>query len=85
MAWRVLEVGDETWNISVAAERRANTDQWGLVLSFRSSGPIPRRFWAPVEAHQSSSKASCYSQAEKLSDRELVELLTQHLSGRDPR
>ena len=82
MSWRVLEVGDDTWNISVAAERRANSDQWGLVLSFRSSGPTPRRFWAPVESMQSSSKASCYSQAEKLSDRELVELLNQHLAGR---
>lgn len=79
MAWRVLEVGAETWNISIAAERRASSDQWELVLSFRSSGPTPQRFWAPVPI-QSSSKSAVYSQAEKLSDRELIELMSQHLS-----
>ncbi len=79
MAWRVLETGDETWNISIAAERRANSNQWGLVLSFRSSGPTPRRFWAPVPI-QSTSKATLYTQAEKLSDRDLVELINEHLT-----
>ncbi len=79
MAWRVLETGDETWNISIAAERRANSNQWGLVLSFRSAGPTPRRFWAPVPI-QSSSKATIYTQAEKLSDRDLVELINEHLA-----
>lgn len=78
MAWRVLEVGDEVWNVSVAAERRANSDQWELVLSFRSKGPEPRRFWAPVDMH-STSKGAVYAQAEKLSDRDLIELLDQHL------
>ena len=79
MAWRVLEVGDEVWNISIAAERRANSEQWGLVLSFRSGGPKPKRFWAPVPMAP-SSKATVYAQAEKLSDRELIELLTEHLA-----
>ena len=79
MAWRVIEVGDEVWNISIAAERRANSEQWELVLSFRSSGPAPRRFWAPVPM-QSTSKAAIYAQAEKLSDRELIDLLNDHLT-----
>jgi hypothetical protein len=81
MAWRVIEVGGEVWNVSIAAERRANSEQWELVLSFRSGGPNPRRFWAPVPMH-STSKAMIYAQAEKLSDRELVELLTEHLARR---
>jgi len=81
VAWRVIEVGGEVWNISIAAERRANSDQWELVLSFRSTGPNPRRFWAPVPM-QSTSKATIYSQAEKLSDRELVELLNEHNARR---
>ncbi|MBX3146757.1 MAG: hypothetical protein KF785_08285 [Gemmatimonadales bacterium] len=81
MPWRVLEVGDETWNISMAAERRANSEQWGLVLSFRSSGPVPKRFWAPVPM-QSTSKATIYAQAEKLSNRELQEVLTEYLARR---
>lgn len=79
MAWRVIEVRDEVWNVSIVAERRANSENWELVLSFRSSGPIPRRFWAPVPM-QSASKATIYAQAEKLSDRELVELLNEHLA-----
>ena len=72
-------MGDEVWNVSVAAERRANSDHWELVLSFRSSGPNPKRFWAPVDM-QSTSKATIYSQAEKLSDRELIGLLNEHLA-----
>lgn len=81
MAWRMLEVGDETWNVSVAAERAANSDQWGLILSFRAGGATPRRFWATTSM-MSSSKASIYSLAEKLSDRELINLLNEHLAKR---
>lgn len=81
MAWRVLELGDENWTVSVAAERRANSDQWELVLSFRSSATPPRRFWVATPM-QSTSKASLYSLAEKLSDRELLEFLNEHLARR---
>lgn len=78
MAWRVLEVGDEVWNVSVAAERRANSEQWALVLSFRGSGPNPRRFWAPYPI-QASSKAAIYTQAERITDHDLTEILADHL------
>lgn len=81
MAWRTIEVGDEQWNVAVAAERAAHSDQWGLVLSFRSGGPTPRRFWATTPM-QSTSKASLYSLAEKLSDRELINVLNEHLAKR---
>jgi hypothetical protein len=80
MPWRVLEVGEETWNVSVAAERRANSDQWALVLSFRSGGTSPRRFWIPHPIY-ANSKAGLYSQAEQLSDHELREIVTDHLSN----
>lgn len=80
MAWRVLELGDEVWTVSIAAERRANSNQWGLVLSFRSSGASPRRFWAEVPDIQSTSKGAIYTQAEKLSDRDLTELVNSHLA-----
>jgi hypothetical protein len=79
MAWRVIEVGEETWNVSIAAERPANSDQWGLVLSFRSSGPAPRRFWIPHPIY-ANSKAALYSQAEHLSDHELKEIVTERLA-----
>jgi uncharacterized protein (DUF2249 family) len=77
MAWRVLDIGDEVWNVSIAAERRANSDKWGLVLSFRAEGPSPRRFWAscPIQA---TSKAAIYNQAETLSDQDLTEILNEH-------
>ena len=81
MAWRTLEVGDEKWNVSVAAERAAHSDQWGLVLSFRSGGASPRRFWATTPM-QCTSKASVYSLAEKLSDRDLIDVLNDHLAKR---
>ncbi len=79
MAWRVLDIGSEVWNVSYAAERRANSEQWGLVLSFRSGGPSPRRFWAPYPIH-ASSKAAIYTQAETISDQELASVLTEHLA-----
>jgi hypothetical protein len=81
MAWRVLELGDDVWNVSVAAERRASSDQWELVLCYRSNGNPPKRFWATTPM-QSSSKGSLYSLAEKLSDRELLGYLNEHLSRR---
>jgi hypothetical protein len=79
MAWRVVEAGGLVWNVSLAAERHANSDQWGLVLSFRSDGPSPKRFWHayPIRA---SSKASIYLQADKISDHHLVEVVTNHLA-----
>jgi len=80
VAWRVLDLDDETWNVSIAAERRANADQWNLVLSFRTAGPTPKRFWAPYPI-QAGSKAAIYTRAETLSDKELTEVLSQHLSG----
>ena len=80
MAWRVLEIGNEVWNVSVAAERRANSERWGLVLSFREEGPTPRRFWASYPIH-ASSKAAIYTQAETLSDQDLADVLIGHLDA----
>lgn len=79
MAWRVLDVGDDVWNVSFAAERPAHSDQWQLVLTFRSAGPSPRRFWAayPIRA---TSKAAIYSQAETISSQELIGVLNEHLA-----
>ena len=35
MVWRVVEHADRQWNVTIAAERRANSAQWNLVFSFR--------------------------------------------------
>ncbi len=78
MAWRQLALGGTVWNVSLAAERRADTSSWQLVFAFRSSGPTRRAFWAPYPL-ESSSKTTLYAQAEKISDHELAALVAQHL------
>jgi hypothetical protein len=78
MPWRVLEVGDRTWNVSLAAERRANAAEWKLVVSFRAVGPERRSFWAPYPL-ESLSRSMLFAQAERISDDRLIELLRSHL------
>jgi len=80
MPWRVLDVGNEVWNVSFAAERRANSNQWEMVLSFSSTGPKARRFWAPYPI-RATSKAAIYTQAETISDRDLAGALNEYLAG----
>lgn len=80
MAWRVLQVGNERWKVSPAAERRANTPVWYLVLSFRATGDRASAVWAtyPIE---SASKAVLFQQAERIPDDQLAALLTERLNG----
>lgn len=81
MAWRILSREGETWHVQPAAERRANQAMWQLVLAFRrrDTGEGRRSFWAPFPI-ESSSKSSLFQQAEKLSDDDLHEVLSRHLS-----
>jgi hypothetical protein len=78
MAWRVLEHAGSRWNVSLAAERRPDSAQWNLVFSFRGADPGQRSIWAsyPLSA---SSKAALYAQADRISDRDLIELLAAKL------
>lgn len=78
MAWRVLSHGDTLWNVTVAAERTANTSNWQLVLSFRAAGPRRSTFWAPYPL-VSASKAALFAQAEQISNEKLSAVLAQHL------
>lgn len=82
MAWRVVEVGAQRWNVSVAAERRPSSPLWFLVLSFRAAGPGPGRpaVWAPYP-FESASKAALYSRAESIPDDELAALLIEQLGA----
>ncbi len=81
MAWRILSREGEVWHVHPAAERRANQVTWQLMLSFRASrnGGTSRCLWAsfPLE---SSSKSSLFTQAEKIPDEVLHEVLSRHLS-----
>ncbi|MBA3317299.1 MAG: hypothetical protein H0T50_04320 [Gemmatimonadales bacterium] len=78
MAWRVVDHGDRRWNVTIAAERRANSAQWNLVFSFRCAGANRQAFWATYPL-ASSSKAALFAQAEKLSNDALTALLSEQL------
>jgi hypothetical protein len=78
MAWRVVEVGDTTWKISMAAERTPNAAYWRLVLSFRAAGPESRSFWAPYPL-ESTSRSALFTQADQIPVARLAEILTEHL------
>ena len=78
MAWRVLEHDARRWNVSIAAERRANSSQWTLVFSFRPVDAGQGSLWAAYPL-TSSSKAALFAQAEKLSDDTLAAVLAERL------
>jgi hypothetical protein len=78
MVWRVVEHGDRRYNVSVAAERRANSAEWNLVFSFRCANPQGASFWATYPL-SSSSKGALFAQADKLSDDAIAAFLAQHL------
>lgn len=79
MAWRVLEHGNQRWNVSLAAERRPNSPHWNLVFSFRGSEPGQRSLWAPYPL-TSSSKSALFAQADRLSNDDLIALLVSRLA-----
>jgi hypothetical protein len=79
MAWRVLEHAGQSWNVSIAAERRPNSPQWNLVFSFRPAAAGQRPVWA-VYPLSSSSKSALFSRADRIPDKELLQLLTEKLA-----
>jgi hypothetical protein len=78
MAWRVVEHDERRWNVSMAAERRANSPHWNLVFAFRTADVGQRPIWATYPL-SSSSKAALFAQAEKLSDDALTAFLAEQL------
>ena len=78
MAWRVVEHGNRRWNVTVAAERRANSSEWKLVFSFRSAEPEQRTLWATYPL-SSASKAALFAQADKLTNDVLAAALAERL------
>ena len=81
MAWREIAHGDQVWHVDAVAERRAQTQAWQLVLTFRAVSTEPRgtKFWTlyPLEA---TSKSSLFIQAERIPDRDLSRLLQERLA-----
>jgi hypothetical protein len=80
MPWRVVDHDGRRWNVSLAAERSPSSSQWSLVFSFRPADPGQRSIWATYPHFTSSSKAALFAQADRLSDRDLVELLAAQLT-----
>ena len=78
MPWRTVEFADAVWHVTYAAERRANTSTWQLVLSFRAAAGPKTAFWAPYPL-ESSSKSSLFSMAERIPHDRLTSLLAEHL------
>ena len=78
MAWRVVEHDERRWNVSLAAERRANSPHWNLVFAFRPTDVGQRSIWATYPL-SSSSRAALFAQAEKLSDDTLTAFLAEQL------
>jgi len=78
MPWRVVEYAQRQWSVSVAAERRANSQRWSLVLAFRARDGDKRLLWTeyPMAA---SSRSSLLLQAERIPDATLAELLATRL------
>ena len=80
MPWRVIAHDNQVWHVDAVAERRAHTQAWQLVLSFRAAGDQGiRSFWTlyPLEA---TSKSSLFIQAERIPDAALAQLLTERLA-----
>jgi hypothetical protein len=78
MVWRVVEHDDRRWNVSIAAERRANSPHWSLICWFRPCGDGQRSFWAPYPL-SSVSRAALFAQADQIPDAALAAFLAQHL------
>jgi hypothetical protein len=78
MAWRVVEVAERQWSVSVAAERRANSQRWTLVLAFRARDGDKRLLWTEYPM-ASTSRSSLLQQADRIPDSRLVEVLASQL------
>jgi hypothetical protein len=78
MVWRVVEHDDRRWNVSIAAERRANSPQWNLVFSFRPADLGLRSFWATYPL-SSTSRSALFAQAAQIPDDAIAAFLAEHL------
>lgn len=81
MPWRVIDHGGQVWHVDAIAERRANTESWQLALSFRAAAQRPRgvALWTPYPL-EATSKASLFSQAERIPDDALSQVLAERLA-----
>ena len=74
MAWRVVELDDRRWSVTLAAEKRADSDRWKLVLSFREQAGESGSVWAEYPL-SSTSRSSLMLQAEQIPNEQLTAVL----------
>jgi hypothetical protein len=79
MVWRVVEHDARRWNVSIAAERRANSPHWNLVFAFRPVERGQRSIWATYPL-SSTSRAALFAQADRIPDDAITALLAAHLA-----
>lgn len=78
MAWRMVQLGDREWHVSAAAERRAHSERWNLVLSFRAQDGDRRLLWTEYPL-SSSSRSALLQQAERIPEAKLAQALADGL------
>jgi hypothetical protein len=82
MPWRVIAHGDKVWHVDAVAERRANTQAWQLVLTFRAASEPARShpaLWTPYPL-EATSRSSLFIQAERIPDTALARVLAERLA-----
>ena len=81
MPWRVIAHGNEVWHVDAVAEKRAHTEAWQLVLSFRAASEPGRRqsFWTPYPL-EATTKSALFIQAERIPNAALSQVLAERLA-----
>lgn len=83
MPWRVIAHDNQVWHVEAVAERRAHTQAWQLVLTFRAAAdraPGERRSFLTPYPLEATSKSSLFNQAERIPDAALTQLLAERLA-----
>lgn len=81
MPWRVIAHGDQVWHVDAVAEKRAHTEAWQLVLTFRAASEPGRRrtFWTPYPV-EATTKVGLFILAQRLTDAALARVLDERLT-----
>ena len=80
MPWRVIAHGEQVWHVDALAERRPRATAWQLVLSFHTASTDPRQWFLAPFPLEAASKSALFMQAERIPDRQLLDLLARRLA-----
>jgi hypothetical protein len=79
MPWRVIAHGEHVWHVDALAERRPRRRlAAGAGIPARDARS-PQRFIAPFPL-EATSKSALFIQAERIPDRQLVDVLVERLA-----